>query len=295
MNYKQAVDNIRKELKEYVEGAQLKSLVLGISGGIDSTLVALLAKPVCDELNIPLIGRSLPTSSNAGGENSRASEIGELFCTDFKETDIHSQFVDLAYMVYEDKGFIGEGTGHPHGDSRVIQNGNIKARIRMIYLYDLASVNKGLVLSTDNYTEYLLGFWTLHGDVGDYGMIQEMWKTDVYGLTEWIMWEEYKSSEERSAIQKVIDADATDGLGISNTDLDQILPSWEGSSRDGYFKVDEILKGFNMLLKNAAKTPKVIKAMDKLSESPVIQRQIRTEFKRKNPLNIPINKINPES
>jgi len=62
----------------------------------------------------------------------------------------------------------------------------MKARIRMILLYDLAGGNDGMVLSTDNYTEYLLGFWTLHGDVGDFGMIQSLWKTEVYDMVEWI-------------------------------------------------------------------------------------------------------------
>lgn len=52
-----------------------------------------------------------------------------------------------------------------------IADGNIQARLRMIYLYNLASIHKGLVLSTDNQTEYQLGFWTIHGDVGDFNPI----------------------------------------------------------------------------------------------------------------------------
>lgn len=52
-----------------------------------------------------------------------------------------------------------------------IANGNIQARLRMIYLYNLASIHKGLVMSTDNQTEYQLGFWTIHGDVGDFDQI----------------------------------------------------------------------------------------------------------------------------
>ena len=88
LSFKTMISNIRSELKSYLIDNRLKSLVLGISGGIDSTLVALLAKPVCDELNIPLIGRSLPAKSNTKGENSRALEIGKLLCTDFKEVPI---------------------------------------------------------------------------------------------------------------------------------------------------------------------------------------------------------------
>lgn len=67
------------------------------------------------------------------------------------------------YMALEDwvEVYDGEGTlGTP------ISKGNIQARLRMIYLYNLASIHKGLVMSTDNQTEYQLGFWTIHGDVG---------------------------------------------------------------------------------------------------------------------------------
>lgn len=52
-----------------------------------------------------------------------------------------------------------------------IANGNIQARCRMIHLYDIASIRKGLVMSTDNQTEYQLGFWTIHGDVSDLDQI----------------------------------------------------------------------------------------------------------------------------
>lgn len=61
-----------------------------------------------------------------------------------------------------------------------IANGNLQARCRMIHLYDLAGIHGGLVMSTDNQTEYQLGFWTIHGDVGDFDPIQDLWKTEVY-------------------------------------------------------------------------------------------------------------------
>lgn len=271
MNYEGAVKNIRKELKTYIEDNRIKSLVMGMSGGIDSTLCALLAKPVCDELSIPLIGRSLPSRSNSDGENSRAKETGELFCTDFKEEDI-SIWLDVAVDVNESKYRVGD-------DERAIQDGNVKARIRMIKLYDLASITKGMVLSTDNYTELLLGFWTLHGDVGDYGMIQSLWKTEVYNMAEWIRQNELTDNE-ADAVLKVCLADATDGLGISKTDLEQILPGYEGTSIEGYNIVDEKLKD------HLFKEDIIVSDND-----PVIQRYKRTQFKRENPYNIPRNLI----
>jgi len=79
------VENIRKELEAYITEKGIKSLVLGISGGIDSAICAALARPVCDKLNIPLIGRSIPISTNTSEERDRAEMVGNAFCTDFDE------------------------------------------------------------------------------------------------------------------------------------------------------------------------------------------------------------------
>jgi len=162
-----------------------------------------------------------------------------------------------------------------------IKLGNIKARTRMIYLYNLAYKNKGLVLSTDNYTEYLVGFWTLHGDVGDYGMIQELWKTEVYNMAEWICAMELVG-DDRAALHNCITCTATDGLGITSSDLDQLLPGFVGTSRDGYKEVDRILDLWVNTPPSFVKT-----ASDILYKNhPVIQRHLNSEFKRNNPLNL---------
>ena len=134
-----------------------------------------------------------------------------------------------------------------------IANGNIQARCRMIHLYDIASIRKGLVMSTDNQTEYQLGFWTIHGDVGDFDPIQDLWKTEVYGLANYLQ-DHYKSKALEAlrndyketcdnykamscAIYNSCKLVPTDGLGISNSDLDQI------GAKD-YATVDDILSRF---------------------------------------------------
>ena len=295
MNYEKAVKNIRQELKTYIVKNKIKSLVLGVSGGIDSALCAVLAKPVCDELNIPLIGRSLPSNTNSSDENERAKKIGKLFCTDFKETSIKGAFNKISEIAYNNHEVFP--ADYPDGEDlgNQIPNGNIKARIRMILLYDLAGSNHGMVLSTDNYTEYLLGFWTLHGDVGDYGMIQNLWKTEVYDMADWICRYELYFHPELSwkedfygSLKECIKADATDGLGISNTDLDQILPDWKGSSRDGYAEVDKLLSLHLKMIKTDKESRE--EYIEKYND-PVLQRYLKTSFKRNNPFNIPRNKI----
>lgn len=89
------VYNLRAHLRNYITDHGLKSLVIGVSGGADSALVCALAEPVCKEFNIPLIGRSLPASSNKIEELARASLVGEAFCTDFKEVSIENLFETL--------------------------------------------------------------------------------------------------------------------------------------------------------------------------------------------------------
>ena len=201
-NYKNPIKNIRQDLKKYILDNNIKSLVLGISGGIDSTLCAVLAKPVCDNLKIELIGYSIEITGNKKEEISRAKNIGDNFCSQFTEIDLTNLFYTQAKEIEGEKY-------NPDSDKEYkIRMGNIKARSRMIYLYNQASKHKGMVLSTDNYTELLLGFWTLHGDVGDYGMIQNLWKTEVYAMAKF-MSEEYKNSDQNKLANAILIATLT--------------------------------------------------------------------------------------
>jgi NAD+ synthetase len=287
MNYELAIRNIRTELKNYILSNSIKSLVIGLSGGIDSCLCAALAYPVCKELGIPLIGRSLPITTNTSDEIARAKLTGQYLCTDFLEEQLDEIFQKFQVINPQiDKNYIYGITNNIFKFTNItenehiawkIRNGNIKARLRMIYLYNLASIHNGMVLSTDNYTEYLLGFWTLHGDAADFGMIQNLWKSEVYEMAEWIAKNEYQDDKNiELVITTTINALATDGLGVSTQgDLGQILPDYIGTSRDGYKIVDkklqDYLEGNVMFNRN----------------DPVIKRHINTHFKRNNPYNIP--------
>lgn len=254
---KTTVQAIRQALKEYLMKYKLKALIIGESGGIDSALCTVLAQPVCKELNVKLIGRSISIETNKPEERQRAQNIGEAFCTDFKEVDLTKNYL----LMRDDIEELSD-----ESDFQIkLRRGNIKARLRMIYLYNLAQSTNGLVLSTDNYTEFLVGFWTLHGDVGDFGMIQELWKTEVYEISQYLVDNELQSSEEKTALQACIDAVPTDGLGISNSDLDQL-------GVDSYNEVDQILKAY---IQNGGN-----------SENPVIQRHLKSTFKRNNPYNL---------
>lgn len=254
----------------------VQSLVMGISGGIDSFITAVLARAVIDKMNdrtddrpYRLVGYSLPILTNKDDEMLRARTTGEALCTNFAEVNLDKQFMDLVQgidnsLFYE---MYGHGANQPL-DSK-IRAGNVKARMRMMYLYDKANKYNGMVLSTDNYTEYLLGFWTLHGDVGDFGFIQELWKTEVYNLADWLIAKGMYSELAEDAVG----ATPTDGLGISNSDIDQLLPGWSEGSRAGYEFIDKMLLNWQ---KGECEDP----------DHPVIQRMFRSEFKRNNPANL---------
>lgn len=270
-NYEEMYNNIQTALTDYLVAGQLKSLVLGVSGGIDSALAAALARPVCDRLKIPLIGASISIDTNTSEEELRAEKIMKHFCTVAIKEDFTALYMNIRFKFSAHAGDMEESE-----IQRKIRHGNIKARMRMIYLYNLSQSHKGLVLSTDNYTEYLLGFWTLHGDVGDYGMFQNLWKTEVYGLSQWIVGNKLETPTSKASLQACIDAVPTDGLGITNSDLEQI-------GCDTYTEVDLHLLSLFFNYK---------KPGDRSEEcSKIYERVEKSEFKRKNPFNLERSRI----
>ncbi len=261
--------NARRNLKEYVEKAGLECLVVGDSGGIDSAVCIALASFVCNELDIPLKARSISIESNKPDEEERARMIGEAYGTDFKEVDFTVLYL-AKKATYE----------FEEGPMDKIGLGNLKARTRMEYLYGIAGKYRGMVLSTDNFTEYLLGFWTLHGDVGDFGMIQNLWKHEVYALAEYLASTGFPN--QKDAMLDCVAAVPTDGLGISNSDLDQIIPDWTkqfSDCREAYTFVDKVLRD--------TVDPDWVTLEKEDTSSPIFLRHNASIHKRLNPINIP--------
>ena len=275
INYKTVFEDLVNSLKCYVVDNGLESLVLGISGGIDSTVVSAIAHEVSKDLGIPFIGRSI-TIKNKKEESDTSSLVGHAFCTDFRKLGYGNMFERLITFTDIEKSFYQ--TKNKIGDidfKDPIALGNIQARVRMIHLYYLAGIRRGIVLSTDNRVEWLLGFWTIHGDVGDFNPLFGLYKTEVYGLAEYLL-EYYKDDETKTeAIIKSISLVPTDGLGISNSDLEQI-------GANSYGDVENILKTYLGSNKNREKTIRDLKNNIKQDViEKVIDRHERSEFKRK--------------
>ena len=140
-------------------------------------------------------------------ETERGIEVCESRGLNFEYIDLSTAY-DSMVSFYMDNNvdYNDEDT-----KEQLMRKGNIRARLRMMTLYNLASKLGGCVASTDNFSELAAGFWTLHGDVGDISPIQALTKS----------WEVPALAEHLGVPQSVVDAIPTDGLGISNSDEDQ--------------------------------------------------------------------------
>jgi NAD+ synthetase len=244
--------NIRAHIQNYIRENRLQSLILGISGGIDSALCAALLKPVCEMCDIPLIGRSITIETNQPDEIERSVWVGEYFCHDFEYLDLtDTYFENRKNLIYLDDSMLSK-----------LRQGNMKARMRMMLLYDLAQLHRGIVVATDNFTEYLTGFWTLHGDVGDYAPMLHLWKTEVFALAKHLLSE--CNELQKQALQLCIDAVPVDGLGISTCDCEQLGVS-------DYFEADRLFVRY-------------FSGEKELEKHPLIKRYLQSHYKRKNPV-----------
>lgn len=314
LNYEHVFNVLVDKTAEYVTSNNLKAMVLGISGGIDSTVVAAICHEVSKKTDIPLIGRSLPIK-NKEDEFSVSELVGEAFCNEFKVFNLSNSYKASLFDLCADAGLIKDCKGYDWywvsdleelTGRTPIANGNLQARCRMKHLYDIASIRKGLVMSTDNQTEYQLGFWTIHGDVGDFDPIQDLWKTEVYGLANYLrdrykskaleaLHNDYKETCDKYramsyAVYSSCKLIPTDGLGISNSDLEQI-------GAKSYDEVDDILSRYIPFKEYRQKHGEPLHPHDEMAESDcwsqlcarhgedvvnkVWSRHLASEFKRK--------------
>lgn len=242
MNYAKVFETMIQETQKYLENNNLCAMILGISGGLDSTVTAVICHEV-EKRNpeLKFYGISLPCTSNTIDENNSANVCMKAFC---KEGQYWTENLQKEYMLMK-------ATCCQRHSPTTIGQGNIKARLRMIYLYDLANYTKGLVMDTDNLTEHYLGFFTIHGDVCDLNPIGGLWKHEVYELAKYIR-DYYKNesgvlnTDKVQALESAIGIRPTDGNGVNDLgDMGQIAPAFAHDKNiDAYTKVDDIIKTY---------------------------------------------------
>lgn len=272
-DYKKIFESSVTGLLTYLKKNGLESMILGISGGIDSSVCAVICYEVCRrDPTLSFYGVSLPCTTNTEGETGTADLIGKAFVQHYMVSEMQGE-----YEVVE------KWCSDLAGSSTPISQGNIKARLRMIYLRNLAGINRGITVDTDNKSENSIGFFTIAGDQGDVSPIAQLWKHEVYELAEWIL-NEYDGITEtgKNALKLSIGLTPTDGNGVKEGgDLAQIAPSLKS-----YEELDEILMTALQYRKKPTEANLYLLNLvtDKYGEETVEQvmrRHKGSEFKRK--------------
>lgn len=155
-------------LRDYVEKNNFKSVILGLSGGIDSALVATLA---ADAIGADRVyGVALPSKYSSDHSLSDAKELAMNLGLNYRIIEIAPMVANLLENLRVD-GLAEE---------------NLQARVRGVTLMALSNQEGHLVLATGNKSELAVGYSTLYGDaVGGFAPIKDIYKTQVWALAKW--------------------------------------------------------------------------------------------------------------
>lgn len=200
------IEDIVKWIKAYSENNNLNTLVVGISGGIDSALVSTL----CSMTGIETVVVSLPIYQKED-QLHRARNHGKWLLEKYKNVIFIEK--DLSNLFDEFKSTFLESEITP------LSLANSRSRLRMTTLYQIAGAKCGMVVGTGNKVEdFGVGFFTKYGDGGvDISPIGDLTKTQVRNL-----------SVKLGIINEIIIADPTDGLwDDEKTDEQQIGATYE--------------------------------------------------------------------
>jgi NAD+ synthase (glutamine-hydrolysing) len=160
--------------RDYMEKNGFTDVVIGLSGGIDSTLVAVVAVDAIGAEHVH--GVSMPSRYSSEHSRSDAQVLAENLGIDFRTIPIEPAHAALLGMLAP--SFEGRGPD--------LTEENIQSRIRGLTLMALSNKLGWIVLATGNKSEVAVGYATLYGDtVGGYAMLKDVYKTRVYDLCRW--------------------------------------------------------------------------------------------------------------
>ena len=220
-------------LKDYVTKCGFNSVLVGLSGGIDSAVTCALAVAALGENRV--FGVTMPSDYSSIGSIEDSEKLAKNLGIQFKTIPIKN--------VYQ--SYLNELNTHFAGKESDITEENIQARIRGNYLMALSNKFGHLVLSTGNKSESAMGYCTLYGDMsGGLSVISDVPKTMVYQLADYINRE--KEIIPEATITKAPSAelrpDQKDQDSLPPYDiLDSILDLY---LRDGFTATEIVKKGF---------------------------------------------------
>ena len=217
-------------IKKYVNGtpSKVQSLVIGISGGIDSSVSSTLSAMS----GLKTIVLSMPIKQKTS-QHDLSLKHQEWLIKNFKNVEAHTLNLDKLFETFESSlsKFKSE-----HGMA------NSRARLRMATLYQVAAANIGIVVGTGNKIEdFGVGFYTKYGDGGvDISPIGDCNKTEVWEM-----------GKELDILQEIIEAAPTDGLwddgrtdagqlGLTYEKLEEAMENPNSANRDKYEKIRKL-------------------------------------------------------
>lgn len=211
------ISNIRENIREYFRANGLKYAIFGKSEGLDSSVIAGILSGIKEI--IPL-GVLIPIESSPESE-----KIAKKVLDHYKIKSLRVDLTEEYKLLKQKLSNLENMLPILEKEREKFAYGNIKVRLRMITLYHIAQLTGGIVISTDNFSEFWTGFWTLNGDVGDLSPIQEIFKGE----------ELYVLGKALGVPIDSLTAEPSDGLNITpnGTDKDQLLLD--------YKNLDEIL------------------------------------------------------
>jgi NAD+ synthase (glutamine-hydrolysing) len=240
-------------VRDYARKTGFKKALLGLSGGIDSALTAVIAAEALGPQNV--IGVSLPSAISSQHSKDDAAAIA-------KRLAIAYHTLSIADVVAA-----AEGTLAPlfAGRPRDIAEENIQARARGLLLMAISNKFGALLLTTGNKSELAVGYCTLYGDMcGGLAVISDVFKTQVYALSRWI--NRHKEIIPVSSIEKPPSAE----LRPDQTDQDSLPP---------YDVLDALLKGY--VEEGLSRADLVAQGFAEAVVNDVVRKVDLNEYKRK--------------
>ena len=240
-------------LKDYVTKNGFSKVVIGLSGGVDSSLVAALAVDALGKENV--IGVYMPSRYSSQQSEMDAKTLAANLGIKFVSMSMDPIF--KLYLIALEAHFAGRG--------RDITEENLQARVRGSILMALSNKFGWMVLATGNKSEMSVGYATLYGDmVGGFAAIKDVYKTLVYKLSK------YRNSITNVIPQTVMTKEPSAELKPNQKDTDTLPP---------YNTLDQILKAY---IEEDKALDEIIKAgFDKEIVKKVVDMVDRSEYKRR--------------
>ena len=259
MNSSQTVSVITLGISDYFRKNKLSKAVIGLSGGLDSSVSAFLTAKALGNKN--LLGILMPDEKVTSKESiNDAKKVAEKLKIKYKVISISDG------ITFVEKNLLNSGI-----KKNPIATANTKARLRMVILYAIANSTNSLVVGTSDKSEIALGYTTKFGDnASDIMVIGDLWKTQVKELGKYLGVPE-SILKKKSSAELISGVDAELELGAGYVILDGILMSYieKDLSSDeivkmGYAKkiVDNVVRRIR-INEHKRKSPPIIRVSER--------------------------------